>query len=951
MGSVTPQEDNALPDLVFPASPHHHECSSGDDCCVEQSSKKYLYKGQTSQSNLRERYLDFSYVLKLVFNTTDKQYCQCGECQKQFQTSAQIERLRDGLRANWASGVNRKDRKRNLTQDLLVGLQYVEGQKPQQLFLIDGIKVCKRFFIAARGYSNGSIQRAKDGLLNGEVSASSIFAGESKTAAERPAPKREGFVGYVKKFAKSNGDYMPHEDAIVLPYAKFEGVFLEYQAEWRRRGWEPCHYSWAVKIFNEDTELENIRLVRTKGTLSACKVCTNYQMRILKAKSDHERNELKRLRQEHVDKQRRERVHYYQHREEAFSNSEQVLSLIIDGMDQNKTNIPLLSRTTSSSKVVKQRVIGVKVHAVQNYVYLVDDTVQGGGNLIIEVLRRTLLDLEKDGKLPCKNPTLYVQMDNCSENKNRTVFAFFNDLVEKDVFEELYAGFLMVGHTHEDIDQFFSIIAKHLSKWETICPDIESLKQEILKAFATEKLASECPKIFEIHAPEVFDCTTFYQNHINQKLAQHTIPHQYRFKKFDGTVLCHYKMWAAYHIWLPANGETNMRSIPSAEHDVTEDAEVGKKRKLVRGNIKPKAKKALKDKTHKISSLGNDIEKEDDYALDMNTGLYEEEYQEELELAAAHQGVRWLMTYPVGTPPFVKITDEKAGKNLKFAQSMMQFVEKSQIFNPAIFSEVVVANWANWLKMHQNMWNDVKRFQNESLCSYQFPSSFKDRAGGEELERNIIGSSEPILPGDGVEVIVHDSGSAGSFDKMKQKELVLEQLSESNLLDDNYTNEIEIGKFCIYMWGDLSDDGETEVYFISVGKIDQLVSGAATGKEGVFNIRYCPGKKNRATPRIRLSAQKTFDQNFKKRDEEPISRGNKGKLMAVIDKNISRQSILAFNLHLTRAGKFDNRRMLGEPYLGLTSYEVAEMVIGKFNTSCAHDCEDADVFSINDDDM
>ena len=42
---------------------------------------------------------------------------------------------------------------------------------------------------------------------------------------------------------------------------------------------------------------------------------------------------------------------------------------------------------------------------------------------------------------------------------------------------------------------------------------------------------------------------------------------------------------------------------------------------------------------------------------------------------------------------------------------------------------------------------------------------------------------------------------------------------------------------------------------------------------------------------------------------------------------------------------------VSEPYLGLTSYEVAEMVIGKFNTSCAHDCEDADVFSSNDDDM
>ena len=119
------------------------------------------------------------------------------------------------------------------------------------------------------------------------------------------------------------------------------------------------------------------------------------------------------------------------------------------------------------------------------------------------------------------------------------------------------------------------------------------MKQEILKAFATEKLTSECPKIFEIHDPEVFDCTTFYKKHINQKLAQHTIPHQYKFQQFDGTVLCHYNMWAAYNIWLPGNGEKNMRSIPpelamlttdldqaflSAEHDVIGDEEVGKKK-------------------------------------------------------------------------------------------------------------------------------------------------------------------------------------------------------------------------------------------------------------------------------------------------------------------------------------------------------------------------------------
>ena len=64
------------------------------------------------------------------------------------------------------------------------------------------------------------------------------------------------------------------------------------------------------------------------------------------------------------------------------------------------------------------RLVGVKVHGIGDYVYLVDTTVKGGANLMIEILRLTLLDLEKMGKLPSNNPILYLQLDNCSENKN-----------------------------------------------------------------------------------------------------------------------------------------------------------------------------------------------------------------------------------------------------------------------------------------------------------------------------------------------------------------------------------------------------------------------------------------------------------------------------------------------------------------------------------------------------
>jgi hypothetical protein len=53
-------------------------------------------------------------------------------------------------------------------------------------------------------------------------------------------------------------------------------------------------------------------------------------------------------------------------------------------------------------------------------------------------------------------PILNVQLDNaCSDNKNRYVFSFFSLLVQKGVFRVVYINFLLIGHTHEDIDAMF----------------------------------------------------------------------------------------------------------------------------------------------------------------------------------------------------------------------------------------------------------------------------------------------------------------------------------------------------------------------------------------------------------------------------------------------------------------------------------------------------------------
>jgi hypothetical protein len=56
---------------------------------------------------------------------------------------------------------------------------------------------------------------------------------------------------------------------------------------------------------------------------------------------------------------------------------------------------------------------------------------------------------------------LLLQMDNCvKDNKNRYFLTFLSLLTARKVFEEVKLGFLVVGHTHENIDGFWIFFQK-----------------------------------------------------------------------------------------------------------------------------------------------------------------------------------------------------------------------------------------------------------------------------------------------------------------------------------------------------------------------------------------------------------------------------------------------------------------------------------------------------------
>ena len=139
---------------------------------------------------------------------------------------------------------------------------------------------------------------------------------------------------------------------------------------------------------------------------------------------------------------RRERQKYYHHREKSRSEPEKYLTIIVDGMDQNKTNVPHINQQTKSTQNLwrlRTHLTGALVHTKSEKGKLSFALMQWPHDsyLTVTVFLSVLLKLRS--KLPKWPEILYVQLDNTSrENKNRYVLAFFALLVKLKMFKKVH---------------------------------------------------------------------------------------------------------------------------------------------------------------------------------------------------------------------------------------------------------------------------------------------------------------------------------------------------------------------------------------------------------------------------------------------------------------------------------------------------------------------------------
>lgn len=142
----------------------------------------------------------------------------------------------------------------------------------------------------------------------------------------------------------------------------------------------------------------------------------------------------------------------------------------------------------------------------------------------------------------------------------------FNSLlVELGYFDKVTVGFLIIGHTHASIDQYFSCL-KNLIRNAAFISSPLALQHlfslEPLYAKANKKKQKFRPPIKQIQLLFVHDYDSFFEPYMNNDISGYGTPYQFQFYNILGKAVCQYKQFSDRGLeWLPVAPKMGNRTI------------------------------------------------------------------------------------------------------------------------------------------------------------------------------------------------------------------------------------------------------------------------------------------------------------------------------------------------------------------------------------------------------
>ena len=167
---------------------------------------------------------------------------------------------------------------------------------------------------------------------------------------------------------------------------------------------------------------------------------------------------------------------------------------MFDAMDHTKCNVPHFKERPKEWAGCKNKIRmqygSFIVHGHGTYGVAWDERIKKDGDMWATCLLKLIFELyheykDKGMKWP---ETCYIQADNASDNKNKSMYALCQLLRDLGIFKKVKFCCLPVGHTHEDVDASFGALAKKLNSnnvhtfkeaealWRQAWPSFKSLR-------------------------------------------------------------------------------------------------------------------------------------------------------------------------------------------------------------------------------------------------------------------------------------------------------------------------------------------------------------------------------------------------------------------------------------------------------------------------------------------
>jgi hypothetical protein len=486
-------------------------------------------------------------------------------------------------------------------QSCLLGVHKQIHHDPygREMITLASREVCPSAWCVIHGIHKSTFYRYKEQTKNDKQPEH-----HGNVGLKKPRTHTVQATATLRLLLDNSADQMPHKSRTLQSGEKVPSMVLPSAFRWRDTLPEINSVNSSFQLQHVSASgLSNIRRAsfpeyapKARGdSFARCGECdTLKQLRSACTPGSRAQEVWTRKLKVHLAGQQAHRELYYGNRMMSEKWPEKMLTIIHDKMDHSKTASPHYShknKGTDSFMKMPVAVTGMIAHGHGDvrYAHYGLDIFPTDSNHTVGSIAKLLRDLESEPKassrkllvkddlihrlskailegsevcvdslpprpqgiieLQCLPPTLTLQLDNASgDNKNRWVFAFCSLLVYRAVFREIYINFLIVGHTHEDIDALFG-------RWSSMLKTHDYLTvPRLMKSFMDCETQPVIPHFIE----EVPDFKGFVEGYLHtgdDSLQGHSQAQQFKFyKDSNGWPLMQYKILCTDIDWLPKEG-------------------------------------------------------------------------------------------------------------------------------------------------------------------------------------------------------------------------------------------------------------------------------------------------------------------------------------------------------------------------------------------------------------